>query len=46
MLTSPEEIPPNGGDEKKVDDEKNKNKKEVVSFDEDSDYDTKSVKVT
>jgi hypothetical protein len=47
MLISPGEIPPNGGDEKKVDDEKKKNKeKEVESSDENSDYDTKSVKVT
>jgi hypothetical protein len=47
MSTSPEEIPPNVGDEKKVDDEKNKNvEKEVESSDENSDYDTKLVKVT
>jgi hypothetical protein len=47
MLTSPEEILPNVGDQHKVDDEKNKNEeKEVESSDEDSDYDTKSIKVT
>jgi hypothetical protein len=45
MSNSPREIPPNGGDEKKVDDEKNQNKeKEVESSDEDSYYDTESVK--
>jgi hypothetical protein len=47
MSTSPGETPPNIGDEKKVDDKKNKNEeKEIESSDEDFDYNSKSVKVT